>query len=167
MFNFLRISTNSHLRKNKSARTCVPYAEAQKVGILFTVEDKQKHANIKDLVKKLEKDGKKVTVLCFLPDDKQNYEFLFDFFTQKDFNIWGNVTSSLALKFASIEFDYVFYLDTDPNPLILNLLARCKAKCRLGPYWETGKPFFEFMVESNGGTHELMESLYKYTTLLR
>src|SRR5690606_36679078 len=128
MFNFLRTSTNSHLRKNKSVRSCLPYAQAQKVGILFTVEDKQKHTNIKELVKKLEKDGKTVTVLCFVPDDKQNYELLFDFFPRKDFNLWGNVTSSLALKFASVDFDYLFYLDTDSNPLILNLLARCKAK---------------------------------------
>lgn len=167
MFNFLRINTNSHLRKNRSVRSCLPYAQAQRVGILFTVEDKQKHTSVKELVKKLEKDGKKVTVLCFLPDDKQNYEFLFDFFTQKDFSMWGNVSSALALKFANVEFDYLYYLDTDPNPLILNLLARCKAKCRLGRFWETGKPFFEFMVESNGDTRELMDSLYKYTTLLR
>lgn len=167
MFNFLQFSTNSHLRKNRSERTCLPYAEAQKIGIIFTVEDKQKHNNIKELVKRLEKDGKKVTVLCFLPEDKQNYEFLFDFFTAKEFNMWGNVNSPAAIKFTGINFDYLFYLDTDPNPLILNLLARCQAKCRLGKFWETGKPFFELMIESDGDTKELMDSLYKYTILLR
>lgn len=167
MFNFLQISTNAHLRKNKSLRTCLPYSEANNVGIIFTVEDKQKHHNIKELVKQLEKDGKKVTVLCLLPEDKQNYEFLFDFFTAKEFNMWGNVNSAAAIKFTNIDFDYLFYLDTDPNPLIFNLLARCKAKCRLGKFWETGKPFFELMVENNGGTKELMDNLYKYTIILR
>lgn len=167
MFNFLQISTNSHLRKNKSLRTCLPYSVAQNIGIIFTVEDKQKHHNIKELVRQLEKDGKKVTVLCFLPEDKQNYEFLFDFFTAKEFNMWGNVSSTAAIKFTGIDFDYLFYLDTDPNPLIFNLLARCKAKCRLGKFWETGKPFFELMVESNGDTKELMDNLYKYTIILR
>jgi len=140
---------------------------AQNIGIIFTVEDKQKHHNVKELVKQLEKDGKKVTVLCFLPDDKQNYEFLFDFFTAKEFSMWGNVSSAAAIKFTSIDFDYLFYLDTDPNPLIFNLLARCKAKCRLGKFWETGKPFFELMVENNGDTKELMDNLYKYTIILR
>src|SRR5688572_11724458 len=110
MFNFLQYSTNSHLRKNKSARTCLPYSEAQNIGLIFTVEDKQKHYNIKELVKRLEKDGKKVTVLCFLGEDKQNYEFLFDFFTARDFNMWGNVSSTAAIRFTGIAFDYLFYL---------------------------------------------------------
>ncbi|HEY4655716.1 MAG TPA: hypothetical protein VIH22_14440 [Cyclobacteriaceae bacterium] len=167
MFNFLQISTNTHLRRNKSLRTCLPYSQASRVGVIFTVEDKQKHNHVKEFVKRLEKDGKKVTVICFLPDDKQNYEFLFDFFTAKDFTVWGNVSSTSAIKFTNIDFDYLFYLDTDPNVLILNLLARCKAKCRLGKFWETGKPFFELMIESNGDTKELMDNIYKYTILLR
>jgi Family of unknown function (DUF6913) len=148
-------------------RTCLPYEKADQVGVIFTVEDMQKHTHVKEFIKQLEKDGKKVTVICFLPHDKQNYEFLFDFFTVRDVSIWGNLGSTAAIKFANADFDYLFYLDTDPNPLILNLLARCKAKCRLGKFWEDGKPFFELMIESNGNNKELMDSIYKYTHLLR
>lgn len=167
MFNFLKTSTNVHLKRNRALRTCLPYEKADQVGIIFTVEDMRKHVQVKEFIKRLEKDGKKVTVICFLPGDKQNYEFLFDFFTVKDFSVWGNLTSTPAIKFSNADFDYLFYLDTEPNPLILNLLARCKAKCRLGKFWEEGKPFFELMIESNGDVKELIDSIYRYTHLLR
>lgn len=167
MIDFLKINTKSHLKRNKSTRVCLPYKQALHAGIIFTVEDKQKHQQIKEFLKRLEGDGKKTSVVCYLPQDKQNYEFLFDYFSTKDFTFFGNVTSPAALKFIDYPFDYLFYLDTEPNPLILNLLARSKARCRMGKYWEDGKPYFEFMLESLGGVKGLMDELYKYTSLLR
>ncbi|HTJ48436.1 MAG TPA: hypothetical protein VL443_03200, partial [Cyclobacteriaceae bacterium] len=82
--NFLRLKTNSYLKRNKTMRGSMPYKQAQKVGIIFSVEDKAKHDQIKEFVKRLEHDGKQVTVISFLPKKKENYEFLFDFFTDKD-----------------------------------------------------------------------------------
>ena len=167
MLNLLKLHTNLSLRKNKSSRASMPYREADKVGIVFTVEDKNKHNQIKELIRKLESDGKNVSVVCYLPRDKQNYEFRFDFFTDKDLSFWGRITSETALKFCNTTFDYLFYLDTDPNPLILNLLARSKAKCRMGKYWEEGKPYFEFMLQNISGIQGLIDGMYKYTSLLR
>lgn len=167
MVNFLNINTKSLLKRNKSLRGSLPYKEAMKVGIVFTVEDKQKHEQIKELIKKLEQDNKKVNVICFLPRDKQNYEFLFDFFTEKDVSFWGNLTSQNALKFSDISFDYLYYLDTEPNSLILNLLARSKAKCRMGSFWEEGSNFLEFMIENKNGTKGLIDGLHKYSSLLK
>jgi hypothetical protein len=92
---------------------------------------------------------------------------MFDFFTENEITFWGNITSSSALKFSDTPFDFLFYIDTKPNPLILNLLARSKAKCRIGKFWNEGKLFLEFMIESNNGTKGLIEGMYKYTSLLR
>ena len=167
MANFLNISTKSQLKRNKTSRGSTAYESAKSVGIVFTIEDKQKHELVKELIKKLEQDGKKSTVLCFLPRDKQNYEFLFDFFTDKDFNFWGALTSVKALQFTGTTFDYLFYLDTDPNPLILNLLARSKAKCRLGSYWNEGRNFLEFMISNAQGNKGLIDGIYRYSSLLK
>lgn len=167
MINLLNFNTKSLLRSNKSVRNSLPYADAAKVGIVFTVEDKQKHEQVKDLKKKLERDGKNVTVVCFLPRDKQNYEFLFDFFTDKDVSFLGKITNLSALKFALTPFDYLFYLDREPTPLILNLLARSKAQCRLGPYWDGGKDYLEFMLQSRTDTKDLIDGIYKYSSLLK
>jgi hypothetical protein len=164
---FLKLKTNSFLKKNKALRISLPYTQAHNIGILFSVEDKTKHDEVKDLIRHLEQDGKHVKVVCFLPKNKDNYEFMFDFFTDKDLSFWGNITSSTATNFADTAFDFLFYLDTTPNPLILNLIARSNARCRIGKYWDRGQPFFEMMIESNNGTRTLIETMYQYTKALR
>jgi hypothetical protein len=164
---FLKIRTNSQLKKNKAARTSIPYKEATSVGILFSVEDKAKHDAIKEFIHKLEHDGKKVDVISFLPKKKENYEFLFDFFTIKEVTFFGQITSNHAVKFSQTPFDYLFCIDNEPNPMILNLLARSKAKCRVGKFSEGVKPFFEFMIDNAGRAKDLIDGMYKYTTQLK
>jgi hypothetical protein len=164
--NFLKLRTARAL-KTKVARVNVPYKESSRVGVLFTVEDKAKHEAIKDFIKKLEHDGKSVKVIEYLPTDKQNYEFKFDFFTEKDLSFWGKITSNDALKFTHIPFDYLFYLDTEPNPLLLHLLATSKANCRVGRVWDEGKDYFEFMIECSPNLREMLDMIHKYVIQLR
>lgn len=165
--NFLKFRTDRLLRNNKASRTSVPYKSAQNIGIIFSVEDKVKHDTVKDLVKRFEQDGKKVQVIEFLPEDKQNYEFKYNFFTEKDLSFWGNITSNDALKFADIPFDFLYYLDVEPNPLILHLLAKSKAVCRVGRSWDEGHSYFEFMVESGNNVREMIDTMYKYSIQLK
>ncbi len=164
---FLKFRTNSSLKKNTTLRANLPYKQAHNIGIIFSVEDKPKHDGIKELVKKFEHDGKQVQVIEFLPNKKENYEFLYDFFSDKDLSFWGNITSASAIKFSGTPFDFLYYIDATPNPLILNLLAQSKSKCRVGKFWEEGSQFFEFMIESNGNTRALMDNMYKYTSQLK
>ena len=163
----LKARTDWELRKNKASRGTVPYREALNVGVIFTVEDKQKHEAIKEFIKKLEHDGKKVQVIEFLPEDRENYDFKFDFFSEKDLSFWGQITAQNALRFSEAPFDFLFYIDINPNPFILYLLARGKARCRVGRSWEQGRPYFEFMIESINSNQSLIEGIYKYTTQLK
>jgi hypothetical protein len=163
----LKYKTKSHARNNKALRTSLPYKQALSIGVIFTVEDKQKHDEIKEFIRKLEHDGKQVKVISFLPRHKDNYEFLFDFFTDKDLSFWGNITSQNATRFSETTFDFLFYLDTTPNPLILNIIARSKARCRVGKYWENAQAYFEFMIELKNGTRSLIDGLYRYISRLR
>lgn len=164
---FLRMRTNSALRKNGAERASIPYKRAKSVGIIFSVEDRQKHDCVKEFVKHLEHDGKKVEVLEFLPKKKENYEFLYDFFTIEDLSIWGKITSEKAIRFSNTQFDYLFYVDTQLNPLVLDVLARSKASCRIGKFHEPDSAFFEFMIEDKGPTKSLIDNIYKYTRALR
>jgi hypothetical protein len=164
---FLSMRTRAALKKNKSLRASTPYAQARSFGILFTVEDAQKHHEMKDLLRLLEQDGKQSEVLEFLPRKKENPEFLFDFFSAQDVSIWGEVNSAKAISFAEKPFDYVFYLDEQPNPYMLYLLARSKAHCRVGRYMEFCEPYFEMMIEHGGTTKGLLDNMLKYTRQLR
>lgn len=165
--NLLKFRTNWILKHSNTQRSNVSYDNAQRIGIIFSVEDKGKHETVKDLIKKFEHDGKKVQVIEFLPKKKENYEFKFDFFTENDLSIWGKLTSPGALKFADTPFDFLYYLDTDPNPLILHILALSKARCRVGRSWDSGHPYFEFMIESVANIKVMVEIMYKYTVQLK
>lgn len=164
---FLRYHTNSQVKKNKTHRESVTFAKAQSVGILFSVEDRAKHDVVKELIKKLEGEGKKVTVLAFLPEKKENFEFLFNYFTIKDISFFGSLQSNDALTFANVAFDFLYCLDQVPNLMLLNILARCKAKCRIGKYVEGNEAYFEMMIESKNGIRSLAESALKYSRELR
>jgi hypothetical protein len=163
----LKYKTRSYLKNNTSLRTSLPYRQAHSIGIVFTVEDKQKHEDVKEFVRRLELEGKQVRVMSFLPKNKDNYDFLFDFFTEKDVNFWGALTSDSANSFADAAFDFLLYLDTTPNPHLLNILARSKARCRVGKFFTQGEPYFEFMLEVKDGTKSLIDSIHRYTSKLR
>jgi hypothetical protein len=164
---FLNYKTRTHLKKNKAIRTSLPYKQALSVGLIFTVEDRAKHDVIKDFVRHLEQDGKHVKVISLLPKNKENYEFMFDFFTEKELTFWGNIESSSANKFVDSPFDFLYYLDAEPNPLLLNLIARSKARCRVGKFFEAGTPFFELMIETKNTVKGMIEEMYRYTKVLR
>lgn len=163
---FLKTRTANQLKKNKSLRKSTDYKKAETIGILFSVEDKKKHDEVKEFIQKLQQDGKKVQVLEFLPEKKENPEFMFDFFTLKDVSFWGKIESAKTLKFSDTSFDYLFCLDTKLNPMISYILARSKSKCRVGKYDENVESLFELMIDSNGSTKSLIEGMYKYTTQL-
>ena len=166
-FNLLKFRTNLLLKGDKSKRANIPYKDASTIGIIFSVEDKVKHETVKQLIKRFEQDGKKVQVLEFLPEKKDNYEFRFDFFTENDLSFWGKLNSHDALKFANTPFDFLLYLDKTPNPLILYILALSKSKCRVGRSWEDGHDFFELMIESASDIKGMSDTMYNYTTQLR
>lgn len=163
---FLKTRIANQLKKNKAVRGSTAYQKAETIGILFSVEDKKKHDEVKDFIHKLQQDGKKVQVLEFLPEKKENYEFMFDFFTLKDISFWGKIESAKTLKFSETAFDYLFCLDTRLNPMISYVLARSKSKCRVGKFSENDQALFEFMIDSNGSTKSLIDGMYTYTTQL-
>ena len=79
----------------------------------------------------------------------------------------GKIDNPKAEGFSHTTFDYLFYIDNEHNPMILNLLAESKAHCRVGRYREDHEPFFELMFNNSGTTKGLIDSMYKYTRQLR
>jgi hypothetical protein len=167
LLSLLKRRTRIALRKNKTERGSVSYAKVKSVGIVYTVEDRKKHDDIKDLARRLEQDGKKVQVITFLPKKKENFEFLHDFFTLNDYSFWGKLRSAAATRFADTSFDILFCIDTEPNPMVANLLALSKARCRIGKFREEDQPLFELMIGQNGEVRPLMDNMYKYATRIR
>ncbi|MCX8491673.1 MAG: hypothetical protein ORN54_11455 [Cyclobacteriaceae bacterium] len=165
--NLLKMRTRSALRKNQSLRYSIPYKQAKSVGIVFSIKDQQTSTDIKEFIHILEQDGKQVKVLEFLPTKKENYESLFDFFSIEDLSFLGKINSEHAINFSKTSFDFLFYVDVNSNSLVLDLLARSKAHCRIGRYCEEESPYFEMMIKQEGTSKGLIETMYKYAKQLR
>ncbi len=164
---FLHMRTRRQLVKNRTPRNNLPFAKARHIGLLFTIEDRRKHDYVKQLIHKLEQEGKKVEAFAFLPPKKENYEFMFDFFSHQDISFWGAVKSAQALRFAETPFDYLLCLDEKPQDHIRYILARSRARCRAGAYGHDLEPFFELMINGVKSPVVLIDQLYQYTSKLR
>ncbi|MTI20565.1 hypothetical protein E1176_05995 [Fulvivirga sp. RKSG066] len=163
----LSYKTKSIIKKSQVPRGSMAYNNAETIGLIFSIDDLHKHESIKRFIDRLSADNKKVEVLSYLPKKKENHEFLFDFFTVKDINFWGTFTSEKVEKFAKKPFDYLFYLDVESNPLIRNILAMSKAKCRVGRFSEENEPFCEMMIQTTDNSIDsLINEMYKYTKIL-
>jgi 5-methylcytosine-specific restriction endonuclease McrBC regulatory subunit McrC len=164
----LLIYRTTRLAKKKSSRKCsMSYRDAKNIGIIFTTGDLDKHLQVKDFIKKLQYDGKEVEVLTFLPKGEENHEFIFNFFTEKDISFFGKFTNRDVIRFAARQFDFLFYIDCNHNPLIESLMAITKAKCRVGCYTAGKDHFFELMIQPKRMTTEnLLEEFFRYIKIL-
>lgn len=163
----ITLRTRWSLKKNQGNRGSTPFKRATEIGILFSVEDREKHEAIKEFVKSLEIQQKRVQVIGFLPKKKENFDFLFNFFTEEDVSTWGNIKSPDAIRFSNTAFDYLYCFDVKPNPFIQNILARSVAKCRIGQFWKDGEQYLDLMIANVASTKSLIQEAYKYTKDLK
>lgn len=163
----LSYRTRKVAKANHAKRSSVPYTDAESIGLVFSTDDLKKHKAIKEFIKMLEHEGKKVDTLTYLPRDRQNFEFLFDFFTTKDINLWGSFTQDKVNNFAKKPFDYLFYLDVESNPFIRTVLAMSRAKFRIGKFDIENKPHCEMMIDTaSTDIQQLIDEVHKYTKIL-
>ena len=94
----LPLKTKS-LLKEKKGRTSMNYRQAHKIGLLFTMNSFFDFETIRSFENKLKKDGKEIFVLSYLPANVENFDFHYDFFTQKDFSFFGSIQAANIEKF--------------------------------------------------------------------
>ncbi|MEO1054283.1 MAG: hypothetical protein AAFX87_26840 [Bacteroidota bacterium] len=164
----VNLTNNQLVKKDKIKRGSLAFASAELMGILFTADDRGKHQEVKRLIKNLEEDGKKVEVLSFVPKKKENLDFVFDYFTDKDVSFLGKFTAEQVVKFVNRPFDFLYCIDMTTHPLTEKIMAMSKAKCRVGKYNEGKSKFFEMMMGSGNisSYHTLVDEMYRYTKVL-
>lgn len=167
MNKLLSVNTNKWAKNNSSQRSSTKYSSSESIGILFSIDDRGKHDIVKSLIKRFEADGKSVEVLAFLPDKKENHEFLFDFFTKKDISFWGKYRSGHVTKFINNSFDYLLHIDFEDNEVINGILAQSKAKCRVGGVSTTQSKHYELTITPHVNDFQrLTDEMYNYISLL-
>lgn len=139
-----RITQHDHV-----VRINVGFQQAQNMGILYSADNPQKHEAVNHLAKELKKMDKKVTGLCYTTVPTQKSANTFTTITHRDLQLWGTITHPKAKAFINTPFDYLFQVDLVDHPIINYLLAKSKAKCRVGYYDTVRTDLFELMVTFN------------------
>lgn len=168
----LSFYTKRLIGRRRADRMNVGFAQAQTIGILYHGDDPKKQETIHQLVTKLEKLGKQVRILCYVDDPKEVANFTDPTITLRDIQLLGKVTKPQAQTFIDTSFDYLFQVDLAGHPVMDYLLARSKAKCRVGYYTANRAGLFEMMVSlakksEDTAITDLVAQMLHYTQLLK
>ena len=164
---FLNIRTKKSLLHNKTERLSTPFQQVKSVGILFTSDGDDKLNRVRAFGQQLEALGKSVSILEFMPKIKKNTVFSgLPWFCMKDISLWGIIRNAEEENFVKAGFDYLFLADSEPNIVLLNVLARSKARCRVGQSGSGRTAFLDLMIQPAATSHDLLTEMLNYTQKL-
>ena len=147
---FLSSRTQKSLKKTatyKYKRQVLPYAQAKNIGILFGAEQEYSYTFMANLITKMRKEGKNVSLLgLHNPHRNRLGEQNCYFIGSQDVNLWGEVQSKTIEDFANTEFDHLYCFCLEKCEIFEHILAHSKAHCRIGAYQSQKQDLFEIML---------------------
>lgn len=163
---FLQRKNDQWLRREPPRESVMmPLPEARDIGILFLEEEGEQQA-LNQFVDTLVKDHKRVRALTYFERVHSNpYQFKFDYFTQKDISMLGEVRSEKFSQFIDFRFDYLFCVSRQVFLPFEYILMRCNAKFRVGFHQEGKEHLFDLMIQPqpDASLQMLLAQLYEYT----
>ena len=159
-------------RKQHTTRAITGFEQAQTIGILYSDDNADKQAQVRQLVEQLAAAGKRVTVLyCETLPSKTTTTPPFPTISPQDITHWGTIKQPQAKAFVNTPFDYLYHVGTQAPPLLDYLLAYSQAKCRVGHYTAARVHLLDVMVTYHPtAPHDEMRPLIRqmlhYTKLL-
>jgi len=139
-------------KQNNAKRFTKNYQDAYEIGLLFYIKNETQYDAMNDFYRSLRAEGKKVEALTFftLKNDSP-YNFPYHFITEEDIGWDGKIKSEKAHSFIEKPFDYLYTVSLDTMLLFDYILAKSKARCRIGSYYDEARTdFFELMVTGEG-----------------
>ena len=158
-------------RKSKSyfPRNTVNYHQINQIGILFHLGEGINPEPLANFIKKLEYDHKKLKVLTYFEHVQSHpYQFYIDYFLKSDLNWMGEIQAPKLKQFTDTQFDFLFCIESTPEPVFDIILSQAKANCRVGLFDEKRTNLFELMVENPEpeNLEHTLNQMLKYTKLL-
>ena len=163
----LSYKTKRYQKDNNKLRSSIPYNEAVQIGIVFSNDTHEKSLKAEQLVAKYRADNKQIKVVAY-DRNVQVKHLPFESFSNKDINFWGSFINQSINQFAETSFDFLICLDNPPSKIIQNLIAKSKAKCRVGisASMEVPDNLFELIIQTANDMN-LVDSIYSYTKNIR
>lgn len=151
-------------------RNTVNYHQVNQIGILFHLTEDVDPEPLAQFIKKLEQDHKKLKIMTYLDHTHSHpYRFYIDYFRKTDINWLGEITSPKITQFLDTQFDYLFCIETEPQPVFNIILNKTKANCRVGLFHESRTNLFELMVDNPDwqDVSHTVQQMINYTKLLK
>lgn len=164
----LKLRNKLALKKELHLFKTVPFQEAHRIGILAEDLNKNKKA-IENLIAKIKAEGKEVDVLCLSNvKEIQKQKKDFHLFSKKDISWKGNFKKIFIEDFIKTDFDFLFDLSANKNLALDNILARSKAKCRIGIFNEKREKYLDLMIspKKQQPLEHTVEQMIQYSKLI-
>lgn len=162
---FIEFQLPKLMRKSRVRRQTVNYQDAQRVGVLVTLDEYEKQHDIDEFVDQLVADHKEVEVLCY--DQRRAHNKIFGYiqFTDRDISLLGNIRTEYVIDFINRDFDYLFHLDIASDVVLDKILILSQAKCRVGCDIPGHHDYYELMVKADS-PQELKKMIFHYVKLV-
>lgn len=168
----LPIGLKKSIRKNKAKRHSSNYIDARSILMFFTSEGNQKIALVKGLQNKMENEGKKVKCIYLLirDEDKPDVHMVdgMERLNLEDFSFFGEILKPSVNKLLDEEFDYMIHADMESTVYSDLIMSKCKAKCRIGKYFEGHNDQYDMMIDipDDKKINFLLDQIYHYVKAL-
>lgn len=133
----------SQMRRNQQP---VTFEEAQSIGLLFDATELDNRNFVQAYAEQLKKKGKKVKLLAFLNETKQQNQFTFAHFSRKEIDWLMRPKGDAVETFVKTPFDYLINLyESGKKPLeYISILSQAHLKVGTYPIKHGG---FDLVIE--------------------
>jgi hypothetical protein len=169
---FLSTAIRRLIKQNIAERYNTPFGEASTFLVFFTAAGNEKINEMRSFEKKLKADGKNVVFIYFLKNEEDAHDVGLDEgmirYKMTDVNFFGQLKNEDLLQLLEQDFDFLLHVDKEHCLYTDLILAKSKARCRVGNYEENKHTIYDLMVKVNENTNYdfLLEQMYRYTKSL-
>lgn len=160
---FGRIFLKRELKESIRKPQLVTFGNAKSVALLYKGDDEVSQNNVKKYVAYLkDEEGIGHVVAMGFFDLKEAPTFLvdkigFDYFTRLDLNWYMKPTGKNVMHFVQKEYDILIDLSQNEHLPLQFVLARSKARFKVGRYSKSNEPYYDLMIEL---PHEVRMTTY-------
>ncbi|MFN8352780.1 MAG: hypothetical protein U0U25_15030 [Flavobacteriales bacterium] len=135
-------------------------AHCVKVGIVYFAEDEKAHMDVRNYVKKMKDELGLHKIQCLGYFDGKELPFHlhaklnFDAFCQKDLNWYRIPGGNTVNNFIAEEHDVLIDLTMDDHLPLQYIVAKSRARFKVGRFTEANKRFLDMMIDT-AGAHSL------------
>lgn len=146
---------------------------AATIALLFDASSKNEFEFVRNYIKKLKDQGKKVQALGFYNQKEtpvmMNSKLEYDFFTLKDINWHYKPTSKLVLNYMNEPFDILINLCTKTVLPLVHVAALSKAKFKVGIHKEKHIKYYDLLVHhrNENDMSTFINNIEKYLQYIR